>query len=165
VVEELPEEENKPAVEEHPKEEEKKTEVEVENKAKDIKIKSEIRVIDITEPADYAEYMDEKAQEQAAKLGFVPGVPVFYRESFNHKWQIVRIYFGRGDVYADVKDADGEREWILVCDLTLAEPPSPTGVKIEEVCDEEDNKPTEKENQQVKKPVTLADFTDADVGL
>ena len=69
-------------------------------------------------------------------------------------------------MYADAKDADGkELNWIPLFDLTLAEPPSSTGVQIEEVCDEQDNKPTEKENQQVKKPVTLADFTDADVGL
>ena len=68
-------------------------------------------------------------------------------------------------MYADVKHGNFERSFIPLFDLTLAEPPSSTGLKIEEACDEEDNKPTEKENQQVKKPVTLADFTDADVGL
>ena len=88
---------------------------------------------------------------------------MFFRGNLKQKWHIDRIYCGRGEMCADISTADDQCHWTLVSDLILAEPPA--GPRIEEVFDEEDNKPTEKENQQVKKPVTLADFTDADVGL
>ena len=84
----------------------------------------------------FQEFFDKKAQAQAAKEGFVPGVAVFWNGNPKRKWHIEKIYCDRGDTMAEVYEPGDviQHRAYHVSKLTLAEPaPGPV---VEEVPEE-----------------------------
>ena len=150
ILVELPEEEAVPegrqAADDRPKaerEEEKIIEsnvdrvmhqIDAQNRARKLKLKMLAESADHSHP--FQESFDKDAQQEAAKEGFVPGVPVFLNGNSKQKWHIDKIYCDRGYTCADISTTPHESGVVRhahcqISQLTLAEPaPGPV---IEEV--------------------------------
>ena len=89
-------------------------------------------------PHPFQESFDERSQQEAAKEGFVPGVPVFLNGN-SQKWHIDKIYCDWGDTCADISTTPHESGVVRharchVSQLTLAEPVR--GPVIEEIAED-----------------------------
>jgi hypothetical protein len=78
-------------------------------------------------PHPFQESFDKRAQQEAAKEGFVPGVLVFLNGNSKQKWHIDKIYCDWGDTCADISTTPHESGVVRharchISQLTLAEP-------------------------------------------